>query len=94
MTRREFGASSERLVGQQSFMVECLDALDPEAQEAQRALQAARDQAIGCLGGEATAAATDAGDTPDAGTEPWTCTHWMVSIWPEIDSVRAILDPV
>ena len=66
MTRREFGASSERLVGQQSFMVECLDALDPDAQEAQRALQAARDQAIGCLGGETTAAATDAGATPDA----------------------------
>jgi len=26
--------------------------------------------------------------------EPWTCTHWIVSIWPEIDSVHAILDPV
>ena len=26
--------------------------------------------------------------------EPWTCTHWIVSIWLEIDSAHAILGPV
>jgi len=71
MTRREFGASSERLVGQQSFMVECLDALDPDAQEAQRALQAARDQALGCLRGETSTAPADAA-VPDAADRPST----------------------
>jgi len=30
----------------------------------------------------------------DRDTKPWTCTHWIVSIWPEIDSAHAILDPV
>jgi transposase/regulator of replication initiation timing len=49
LVRREFGASSERLIGQQGLLEECLDAMDPELQDTQRELQKARDQAQACL---------------------------------------------
>lgn len=57
--RREFGASSERLLGKQELLEACLDDLDPDTQQALRDLQASTEAAAQAV------ASADAGNGPD-----------------------------